>query len=69
MIANTPSSLSLSPEQIDMIQRAVAEVATSVGFGTVAIIIEKGEARRVQKTVDYFLRRPPELPPLCQVTG
>lgn len=53
----------LSTEQIAVLQLAVAEVATEVGFGMVAIVIEKGEPIRVQKMVDFFFRKRPEHPP------
>lgn len=49
-------ALPLTPEQIAVIQQAVHEVATGVGFGMVAIVIERGEAKRVQQMVDYFIR-------------
>lgn len=56
----------LSPDMIDLLQKAVSEVATEVGFGMVAIVVERGEPRRVQKTVDFLLRarsEPPSCPP------
>lgn len=59
------ASAVLSPEQISIIQSACAEVATTVGFGAVVIVIEKGEPRRVQRMVDYFFVRS-EVPPACQ---
>lgn len=58
----------LTPAQIDVVQRAVAEVASSGGgFGVVTIVIEKGEPRRVQLMKDFFLREhPPDIsPPAC----
>lgn len=46
----------LTPEMIELLQKFADEVATEVGFGTVTIVIEKGEARRIQKTTDLLLR-------------
>ena len=62
----------LSPEQVDVVQRAIVEVASSGGgFGIVAIVIEKGEPRRVQQMKDYFfLSRAADIPPpVCAIKG
>lgn len=69
---NANSLVPLSPEQVDVVQRAIAEVASSGGgFGIVAIVIEKGEPKRVQQMKDYFfISRAADIsPPLCAMSG
>lgn len=48
----------LTPTMIERIQAAVMAVATGgSGWGQVVIVIEKGEPKRIQQTVDEWLLR------------
>jgi len=59
----------LSPEMVELVQKAITEVATEVGFGQVTIVIEKGEARRIQKTTDLLLRSRLDRAQSCPTTA